>query len=210
MRAASPKSARLAAELLERGQPRLDGRPAPARACAPRARAPRVRRARWPAPTSRPRARSLIASSAACARAQRLAARLRARASTLSDLAAQIVLLDVELAERLAHAIALRGGVLDGMAQRRDRVERRVDARRRAASTSRLESLDLLLRRGVALRWRPPGRPRPRRAPARPRLRACARDSMAIRAGSRRASRSRISAAISRSARRRASRPAGD
>ena len=63
------------------------------------------------------------ASSARCARRRPSAAAARS-ASTFSRSTAKIVLLDIELAERLAHALVLRRGVLHRVAQRRRGVER--------------------------------------------------------------------------------------
>ena len=107
----------------------------------------------------------------------------------------QIVFLDVELAERLAHPLVLHRRVLEHMTDGHDRVERHVDALTRGLDMG-VEALDLLLRRGM----RGVGGAHHRRGLVARTLGIGLRgrrDSIAIRAGSRRASRSRISASIS-------------
>ena len=87
-----------------------------------------------------------------------------ALAVDLLALARQVVVLDVELGQRLADALVLRGRVLDRVAQRRHRVERREDLGARRLDVA-FEPFDLLLRARPARPRRRPGRRPRRRAP---------------------------------------------
>ena len=132
-----------------------------------------------------------------CLRARQRFGRRRPGCINRFSFAAQVVALDIELAERPAHALPLRCRVLHRVAQGRGGVKRRGYIVQRAASMSDVKALDPLLgpcvrftgfrecrRRGVprTCRLQPrPGRARP----------------AASRAGSRRASRSPSSLVIS-------------
>ena len=103
-------------QLLERRQPRLDAASSCSRVRTSRARSSCSPRALASSDFAR-RAASRIVSSASCARLSASSAAVRS-AATRSRLAAQIVLLDVELAERLADALVLRRRVLERVAER--------------------------------------------------------------------------------------------
>ena len=188
-------------ELLERRQPRLDAGQLLLARRARRARATRARARAVASSDSRARALEPRRARAPSARARSASAAAARSASTVSRLAAQIVLLDVELAERLADALVLRRRVLHRVPQRgRPRSaprtprsappRRRLRALRSAAAPAACSSLRRrqhrrgLVARALGLGAAPAGAPRAR-----------------CRAGSRRASRSRSSSPISVAAR---------